>query len=65
MLVNKAMKQNDHQRRMVLYSISMHIYNTMCTSNGLDSLVRRAFASKLRGPGFKSSAGTAGGPVGD
>ncbi len=30
---------------------------------GLFSSVRRALASKLRGPGFKSQPGTVGGPV--
>ncbi len=30
---------------------------------GLISSVRRAFASKLRGPGFKSWPSTVGGPV--
>ncbi len=32
-------------------------------ASGLVSSVRRAFASKLRGPGFKSRPGTVGGPV--
>ncbi len=31
--------------------------------SGLDSSVRRAPASKLRGPGFESRPGTVGGPV--
>ncbi len=31
--------------------------------SGLVSSVRRALASKLRGPGFKSRSGTTGGPV--
>ncbi len=31
--------------------------------SGLVSSVRRALASKLRGPGFKSQPGTVGGPV--
>ncbi len=31
--------------------------------SGLVSSVRRAFASKLRGPGFNSRPGTVGGPA--
>ncbi len=36
---------------------------TIAPVSGLVSSVRRALASKLRGPGFKSQPGTVGGPA--
>ncbi len=39
------------------------VYNSMNVLCGLVSSVRRALASKLRGPGFKSWPGTVGGQV--
>ncbi len=49
-----------------LFWQSRALCGTVCIINVLSGLVgsfRRALASKLRGPGFKSRPGTVGGPV--
>ncbi len=47
----------------VVYSGAMEISANQGHISGLVSSVKRALASKLRGPGFKSWPGTVGGPV--
>ncbi len=45
-----------------MHTYMFHLF-TCQYSSGFVSSVRRALASKLRGPGFKSRPGTVGGPV--
>ncbi len=49
--------------RKVIEGLTAHFQEYIWITSGLVSSIRRALASKLRGPGFKSRSGTVGGPV--
>ncbi len=48
---------------IISQKMSMLDWYNICYLSGLISSVKRALASKLRGPGFKSRSGRVGGPV--
>ncbi len=55
--------QTSHDKEAATLGHQTFVYSETGVLSGLISSVRRALASKLRGPGFKSQPGTVGGPA--